>query len=199
MVNPYLSAYGGNPPAPAFHQRGKRERGSSDFLAAAGSSRSRSASTFLSIPITNRYVDPARSAFPEVLLAPPTPLPCFYPHSKWAAIGPVHVGVRSQAQVHHHGDGTWVAGCCHLLGDLCRIIGLCAVTRTRRWMSLLTKLPDVCWPSRYQRMLAMRPPLASRMRLLGMGSALVECFLPWPTMLLPLSARHAAAAHTLLC
>ena len=42
--------------------------------------------------------------FPEVLLvAPPTPLPCFYPHSEWAAMGPVQVGVRSQAQVHHHG------------------------------------------------------------------------------------------------
>src|SRR6516162_8783410 len=30
---------GGNPPAPAFPRRGKRERGCSDFLAAAGSSR----------------------------------------------------------------------------------------------------------------------------------------------------------------
>jgi hypothetical protein len=62
---------GGNPPAPAFPRRGKRERGSSDFRAAAGSSRWRSAnvghaagllcarsSMFLSIPITNRYVDP---------------------------------------------------------------------------------------------------------------------------------------------
>src|SRR5215467_10752543 len=29
---------GGNPPAPAFPRRGKRERGRSDFLAAAGSS-----------------------------------------------------------------------------------------------------------------------------------------------------------------
>jgi len=37
-------------------------------------------------------------------------LPCFYPHSKWAAIGPVHVGVRSQAQVHHHGDGPGLLG-----------------------------------------------------------------------------------------
>jgi hypothetical protein len=57
---------GGNPPAPAFPQRGKRERGSSDFLAAAGTSRwrsenarhaagllcARSSSTFLSITIT---------------------------------------------------------------------------------------------------------------------------------------------------
>ena len=32
---------GGNPPAPAFPRRGKRERGSSNFLAAAGTSRGR--------------------------------------------------------------------------------------------------------------------------------------------------------------
>jgi hypothetical protein len=92
---------GGNPPAPAFPRRGKRERGSSDFLAAAGSSRwrsanaghaagllcARSSSTFLSITITKPIGRSARSAFPEVLLAPPTPLPCFYPHShgpQWA-------------------------------------------------------------------------------------------------------------------
>ena len=109
---------GGNPPAPAFPRRGKRERGSSDFLAAAGSSRwrsanaghaagllcARSSSTFLSIYDHQTYRGrSARSAFPEVLLAPPTPLPCFYPHSKWATLGPVQVGVRSQAQVHHYG------------------------------------------------------------------------------------------------
>ena len=56
---------------------------------------------FLSITITKPIGRSARSAFPEVLLAPPTPLPCFYPHSQWAAMGPVQVGVRSQAQVHH--------------------------------------------------------------------------------------------------
>jgi len=33
-------------------------------------------------------------------MAPPT-LPGFYPHSEWAALGPVHVGVRSKAQAHH--------------------------------------------------------------------------------------------------
>ena len=106
---------GGNPPAPAFPRRGKRERGSSDFLAAAGSSRwrsanvghaagllrARSSSMFLSIPITKPICRSRSFRFPEVLLAPPTPLPCFYPHSKWAALGPVQVGVRSQAQVHH--------------------------------------------------------------------------------------------------
>ena len=28
-------------------------------------------------------------------------LPGFYPHSEWAALGPVHVGVRFHAQVRH--------------------------------------------------------------------------------------------------
>jgi hypothetical protein len=91
---------GGNPPAHAFPW-GKRERGCSDFLVAAGSSRwqsanvghaagllcARSSSMFLSITITKLVGRSARSAFPEVLLAPPTPLPCFYPHShgpQWA-------------------------------------------------------------------------------------------------------------------
>ena len=56
------------------------------------------------------YMSISRSAF-QVSSAPPTPLPCFYPHSKWAALGPVHVGVRFQAQVHHHlvmDLGCWV-------------------------------------------------------------------------------------------
>ena len=52
---------GGNPPAPAFPRRGKRERGRSDFLAAAGI-RARSTTTFLSIVITNLYAQSARSA-----------------------------------------------------------------------------------------------------------------------------------------
>src|SRR5215469_7824851 len=54
---------------------------------------------------------------------------------------------------------------------------LYAVTRTRRWMSLLTKLLKVCWPLRDQLMLALLPSLASGMRLLGIGSALVAYFL----------------------
>jgi hypothetical protein len=62
---------GGNPPAPAFPRRGKRERGRSGFLAAARSSslaplagtptgrvRARSSTTVLSIMITNLYVNP---------------------------------------------------------------------------------------------------------------------------------------------
>ena len=124
------SGVGGNPPAPAFPRRGKRERVSSDFLA-AGSSRwrsanaghaaglrcARSSSTFLSITITNLYVDPL-DPLSRSLASAPSHLPCFYPHSRQAAIGPVQVEVRSQAQVHHHGDGPGLLGCCHLAGDL---------------------------------------------------------------------------------
>ncbi len=40
------------------------------------------------------------AVIPEVVLAPPTS-PGFYPHSEWAALGPVQVGVRFQAQTHH--------------------------------------------------------------------------------------------------
>ena len=116
---------GGNPPAPAFPRRGKRERGRSDFLAAAGSSswrgadRRHAAGVFALLPPFPpdsdhqpicRLCRSARFAFPEVLLAPPTPLPCFYSHSKWAALGPVQVGVRSQAQVHHYRDGPGLLG-----------------------------------------------------------------------------------------
>src|SRR5262252_4463091 len=63
---------GGNPPAPAFARRGKRERGCSEFLVAAGSSRWHSANAgtplgycvlalvpcFSPFQSTNRYVDP---------------------------------------------------------------------------------------------------------------------------------------------
>jgi hypothetical protein len=55
-------------------------------------------------PLSIRFPD-----FPEV--SPPHPLlPCFYPHSEWAAMGPVQVGVRFKAQVHHHVTdlGCWV-------------------------------------------------------------------------------------------
>jgi hypothetical protein len=45
------------------------------------------------------------------------PLPCFYPHSSWAARGPVLVGVRSKAQVHHH-DGPGLLGAAIWKGDL---------------------------------------------------------------------------------
>ena len=171
---------GGNPPAHAFPRRGKRERGSSDFLAAAGSSRwhsasaghaagllcARSSSTFLSITITKPIGRSARSAFPEVLLAPPTPLPCFYPHSQWAAMGPVQVGVRSQAQVHHTVTdlGCWGAAIYSAISG-----GSARHTQSPEQGGgclCLPKLLDVCWPPRYQLMLALLPYPASRVRLL---------------------------------
>jgi hypothetical protein len=49
----------------------------------------------------------------EFLLASPTS-PGFYPHSEWAALGPVQFGVRFQARVHHRGDEPGLLGCCYL-------------------------------------------------------------------------------------
>jgi hypothetical protein len=54
---------------------------------------------------------------PETVLTPPT-LPAFYPHSDGPLVGPVHIGVRSKAQVHHNDDGPGLVGRCHLTGDL---------------------------------------------------------------------------------
>ena len=71
-----------------------------------------------------RYFSPSvpvstgqQAVIPEVVLAPPT-LPGFYPHSEWAALGPVHVGVRSKPRPHHWVMGPGLFGCCHLIGDL---------------------------------------------------------------------------------
>ena len=173
---------GGNPPAHAFPW-GKRERGCSDFLVAAGSSRwqsanvghaagllyARSSSTFLSSTITKLVGRSARSAFPEVLLTPPTPLPCFYPHSEWAAMGPVHVGVRSQAQVHHHCDGPGLLGAA-IYSAISQGPSIGTQSPEQGGGCLcLPKLLEVCWPLRNQIMLALLPYLASRMRLLGMA------------------------------
>jgi hypothetical protein len=96
------SGVGGTRPPPAFPQRGKRERGSSNFLAAAGTSRCRdtdgrhAASGMCarsSLTFSSRFRSPTicrlrRSAFQKSCWQPPTPLPCFYPHSRWAASRP---------------------------------------------------------------------------------------------------------------
>ena len=114
---------GGNPPAPAFPRRGNGKEGVQTSLLpqAVRVVVVRMPGTplvYCVLALLPRF-SPFRSPtymsirsirFPEVLLAPPTPLPCFYPHSLWAAIGPVQVGVRSQAQVHHHGDGPGLLG-----------------------------------------------------------------------------------------
>jgi hypothetical protein len=171
---------GGNPPAPAFPRRGKRERGRS-FLAAAGSSRwrgadgrragrvcARSTITFLSITITKPYGSIRSFRFPEVLLAPPTPLPCFYPHSqmgrKWARckLGsdlkprPVTMMVTDL--------GCWVLP--SLRRSLKGSVGQTQSPEHGGGCLRLTKLLDLCWPPRYQLTLALLPSLASRMRLL---------------------------------
>jgi len=93
--------------------------------------------------------------FPEVLLAPPTPLPCFLSGLSWAALGPVHVGIRSQAQVHHHRDGPGLLGAAIFT----------AISSKDKWRqhSHPNKAVDVFanktsrgWPPCYQLMLAMR-------------------------------------------
>jgi hypothetical protein len=123
---------------------------------------------FLQIPITN-HMSITSIRFPEVLLAPPTACRASIRTLNGPRRGPVQVGVRSKAQVRHHGDGPGLLGAAIYSAISERISRSNAVTRTRRWMSWLTKLLDVCWPSRHQLMLAMLPPLASRMRLLSMA------------------------------
>ena len=181
---------GGNPPAHAFPW-GKRERGCSDFLVAAGSSRWQSAnvghaagllcarcsSMFLSITITKLVGRSARSAFPEVLLAPPTPLPCFYPHShgpQWARCM-LGSDLKPRSITTVTDLGCWVLP--SLRRSLLRISGVNAVTRTRRWMSLLTKLLEAglrafnsCW--------LYVPSSGFLNAVAGNGSALVACLLP---------------------
>ena len=199
---------GGNPPAPAFPQRGKRERGSSDFLAAAGSSRSRTAnaghpagllcarssSTFLSIPIPQPICRSRSFRFPEVLLR--HPLLC-------------RASIRTLIGPH------WAR--CKLGSDL-KPRSITTVTDLGCWGAAIysaisggsarnTQSPEqgggclcftktsleVCWPPRYQLMLALPPPLASRMRLLGMALPWWPASGPWPARLLPLSARPGVA------
>jgi hypothetical protein len=70
----------------------------------------------LPITVTNIFVlsilSPSRSAFQIFQKSRRRThcVPCFYPHSEWAAMGPVQVGIRSKAQVHHHVTdlGCWV-------------------------------------------------------------------------------------------
>jgi hypothetical protein len=54
-------------------------------------------------------VDPFEDQLSGNLWVPPT-VPRFYPHSEWAAMGPVHVEVRFQAQARHSGDGPGLPG-----------------------------------------------------------------------------------------
>ena len=71
-------------------------------------------------------------------------------------------------------------GCWVLLSwrrSLLRISGVHAVTRTRRWMSLLTKLLDVCWPSAPSTHVGSAPSSGFPNAIAFNGSACVACFL----------------------
>ena len=152
---------GGNPPAHAFPW-GKRERGCSDFLVAAGSSRwqsanvghaagllyARSSSTFLSSTITKLVGRSARSAFPEVLLVPPTPLPCFYPHSH----GPQWARCMLGSDLKPRSITTVTDLGCWVLPSLRRSLkdrsGLTQSPEQGGGCLCLPKLLKVCWPPR---------------------------------------------------
>ena len=78
-------------------------------------------------------------------------LPGFYPHSQGASWGPVHIGVRSQTRPHHHCDGAWLVGCCHLIGDLHGSGVSPQSPEQGEWMSLLQTFPITNRPPRHQR------------------------------------------------
>ena len=115
----------------------------------------------------------------------------------WAALGPVQVGVRSQAQIHHTVTdlGCWGAAIYSAISG-----GSARNTQSPEQGGgclCLPKLLDVCWPPRHQLMLAMLPlwlPECDCFQWL----CLVAGFLTLPATLLPLSARPGVAAHILL-
>ena len=104
------------------------------------------------IPVrSQKYIDrrfvPLR--FSKSCLQPPL-LPGFYPHSQGATLGPVHVGVRSQTRPHHHRDGAWLVGCCHLFSDLQGSGDYPQSPEQGEWMSLLQTFPITNRPPRDQ-------------------------------------------------
>jgi hypothetical protein len=205
---------GGNPPAPAFPWRGNGKGGDQTSLlppavraglAMAGTPLVECVRSLYHFSLRH-YYQPIMSIrsirFPKVLPAPPTPLPCFYPHSSWARDGPGASGVRSKAQVHHHGDGPGLLGAA-ILRAISKGSKLPnAVTRTRRWMSLLTKtsrcLPtsaaiNSCWFCSSSCI----PAVARN----GLPWRRVRLLPPWPATQpppLPLSARYRVTAYKLL-
>ena len=93
-------------------------------------------------------------------------------------IDPVQVGVRSQAQVHHYGDGPGLLGAAiysAISGGSARYAqspeqgGGCHGS---------PKLLGVCWPSRHQLMLVLLPYLAFRMRWLAWIGGVLAGWLP---------------------
>jgi hypothetical protein len=92
--------------------------------------------------VPRKYIDRrfVPIGFSRSCLRPPL-LPGFYPHSQGATLGPVHVGVRSQTRPHHHCDGAWLVGCCHLIGDLRGSGHYPQSPEQGEWMSLLQTFP----------------------------------------------------------
>jgi hypothetical protein len=198
---------GGNPPAHAFPW-GKRERGIR-FLAATVSSRWRSASVghapgllcarsssmFLSITITKLVGRSARSAFPEVLLAPPTPLPCFYPHSH----GPQWARCMLGSDLKPRSITTVTDLGCWVLPSTRRSLKDHGVQRSHP-----NKAVDVFANKTSRCLLAFAPsthvgyaPSSGFPNAIAWnGSAWWLASWPWPATLLPLSAHHGVAAHT---
>ena len=109
---------------PRLSPWGKRERGIR-FHAAAGSSMLRRLYAHRCFPmccsmhlhspmtVTNLYVELSIS-FPEVSPAPTHRCRASIRTLNGPLLGPVQVGVRSKAQVHHDRDGPGIVGCCHL-------------------------------------------------------------------------------------
>ena len=60
-------------------------------------------------------------------------------------------GSISQTRPHHHRDGAWLVGCCHLIGDLQGSGHYPQSPEQGEWMSLLQTFPITNWPPRYQR------------------------------------------------
>jgi len=199
---------GGNPPAPAFPWRGKRERGGSNFLAAAGTSHwrgtdGRHAASGVcarsSLTFSSRFRSPTicrlrRSAFQKSCWHHPLLCRASIRTLNGPRRGPVQVGVRSKAQVHHHGDGPGLLGAAIFTaisakdqwGSRSHPNKAVDVFANKTSKGLLASAINSCW-------------LCSLLWLPECGCWEWLCLAePWPATLLPRSARHGVAAHTLL-
>ena len=140
-----------------------------------GSVRSLFSHVFLQIPITN-HMSITSIRLPEVLLAPPTACRASIRTLNGQRRGPVQVGVRSKAQVHHHGDGPGLLGAAIYAAISEGSRRLTQSPEQGGGCHGLPKLLDVGWPSRHQLMLVLLPYLVFRMRWLSwIGGVLAGC------------------------
>ena len=79
----------------------------------------------------------------------------------------MHVGVRSQTRPHHHRDGAWLVGCCHLIGDLRGSGHYPQSPEQGEWMSLLQTFPITNRPPRHQSIFCSLGSVFSRLRRLS--------------------------------